>query len=286
MNWLTAAELTGPRLRLDALTPGDAEGFVAALGDADSAAAVTQHLSYAPPASVDQARVLIEQAVADPGRVPYAQRLRATGELVGTTSFYDIDSTNRAIAIGHTWLAQPYWRTGLNSESKLLMLRYAFDRLGAERVVWHTDIRNTRSQAAIERLGAVKEGVLRHHRIRRDGSWRDTVTYAMLGEEWPAAKRKLLDVVPLALRRVDVENRYVARFGDEHVAEIDYVPQGSVLYVTHTGTSPEWRHCGIAARITRHALDDMRSRGLGVRAGCSYTRSFLAEHPAYADLLA
>jgi RimJ/RimL family protein N-acetyltransferase/predicted GNAT family acetyltransferase len=286
VNWFTPAELVGPRLRLDALTPEDAEGFVTALGDAGSARAVTQHLSYAPPASVAQARVLIERAVADPGRVAYAQRLRATGELLGTTSFYDIDPTNRAIAIGHTWLAQPYWRTGLNSESKLLMLRHAFDRLGAERVVWHTDIRNTRSQAAIERLGAVKEGVLRHHRIRRDGSWRDTVTYAMLGEEWPAAKRRLVDAVPLTLRRIDVENRYVARFGDEHVAEIDYVPQGSVLYVKHTGTAPAWRHCGIAARITRHALDDMRSRGLGIRAGCSYTRSFLADHPGYADLVA
>ena len=209
-----------------------------------------------------------------------------TGELVGTTSFYDIDPANRAIAIGHTWLAQPYWRTGLNSESKLLMLRHAFDGLGAERVVWHTDIANTRSQAAIERLGAVREGVLRHHRIRRDGSWRDTVTYAMLQQDWPAAKRRLLDAVPLALSRVEAENRYVARFGDEHVAEIDYVPQGSLIYVTHTGTAAEWRHCGIAARITRHALDDMRSRGLGVRAGCSYTRSFLADHPEYADLIA
>jgi len=285
VDWFIAAELTGPRLRLDALTPADAEGFVASLGDADSAAAVTQHLSYAPPVSVADARGLIEQAVADPGRVAYAQRLRETGEFVGTTSFYDIDRANRGIAIGHTWLARPYWRTGLNSESKLLMLRHAFDRLGAERVVWHTDIANTRSQVAIERLGAVKEGVLRHHRVRRDGSWRDTVTYAMLRQEWPAAKRRLLDAVPLALSRIDVDNRYVARFGDEHVAEIDYLPQGSLLFVTHTGTSPEWRHCGVAARITRHALDDMRSRGLGVRAGCSYTRSFLAGHPEYADLI-
>jgi predicted GNAT family acetyltransferase len=204
---------------------------------------------------------------------------------VGTTSFYDIDPVNRAVAIGHTWLAESHWRTGLNSESKLLMLRRAFDLLGAERVVWHTDLRNTRSQAAIERLGADREGVLRHHRLRRDGSWRDTVTYSMLRDEWPGAKRRLVEALPLEVVRLDAEDRYVAWFGDEHVAEIDYLPQGSVMYVTHTGTSPSWRHCGIAARITSAALDDMRSRGLSVRAGCSYTRSYLAGHPEYADLL-
>ena len=286
VDWFTPAVLAGPRLQLDALTAADAEAFGAALGDADSAAAVTEHLSYAPPASAAEARALIQRAVADPGRVAYAQRIRETGEFVGTSSFYDIDPGNRALAIGHTWLAQPHWRTGLNSESKLLMLRHAFDRLGAERVVWHTDNRNIRSQSAIERLGAVKEGVLRHHRIRRDGSWRDTVSYSMLSAEWLPAKRRLVEAVPLEIERADADNRYVARFGDEHVAEIDYIPQDSLLYVTHTGTASQWRQCGIAARITRYALDDMRSRGLSVRAGCSYTRSFLAEHREYADLIA
>ena len=79
----------------------------------------------------------------------------------------------------------------MNSESKLILLTRAFAELGAERVVWHTDVRNTRSQAAIERLGATREGVLRHHRIRRDGSWRDTVQYSMLSADWPAAKSRL-----------------------------------------------------------------------------------------------
>ena len=73
------------------------------------------------------------------------------------------------------------------------MLTRAFEGLGAERVVWHTDIRNVRSQEAIARLGAQREGVLRHHRIRMDGSWRDTVQLAMLAEEWPAARARLLD---------------------------------------------------------------------------------------------
>ena len=76
-------------------------------------------------------------------------------------------------------------------ESKLLLLTHAFETLAAVRVVWHTDIRNARSQAAIERLGAQKEGVLRKHRLRRDGTWRDTVQYAMTDDEWPAAAAAL-----------------------------------------------------------------------------------------------
>ena len=120
-----------------------------------------------------------------------SKRLRESGAFVGTTSFYEIDPAMRSLAIGHTWLARPYWRTGVNTESKLLMLSRAFDELGAERVVWHTDIRNVRSQAAIERLGASREGVLRHQRIRPDGSWRDTVQYSMLSAEWPEARRRL-----------------------------------------------------------------------------------------------
>ena len=116
---------------------------------------------------------------------------RATGECVGTTSFYEISPETRALAIGYTWIGRRHWRTAVNTASKLTMLTRAFDGLGAERVVWHTDIRNVRSQAAIERLGAVREGVLRHHRIRLDGSWRDTVQYSMLAQEWPAVRERL-----------------------------------------------------------------------------------------------
>ena len=82
-----------------------------------------------------------------------------------------------------------WWRTGHNTESKLLMLTHAFETLGAARVVWHTDIHNERSQAAIARLGATREGELRKHRIRRDGSWRTTVQYSMTDDDWPGAKR-------------------------------------------------------------------------------------------------
>jgi N-acetyltransferase len=124
-------------------------------------------------------------------RLPFAQLDAVTGEFAGTTSFYEVNPAQRALGIGHTWLGQRWWRTGHNAEAKLLLLSHAFETLGAVRVVWHTDIRNTRSQAAIERLGAAREGVLRKHRRRADGSWRDTVQYAMVDDDWPAAKTAL-----------------------------------------------------------------------------------------------
>ncbi len=124
-------------------------------------------------------------------RFPYAQFDAATGEFAGTTSLYDVSPSLRTLAIGHTWLGRRWWRTGHNTESKLLLLTYAFDDLGAVRVVWHTDIYNVRSQDAIARLGATREGVLRKHRLRRDGSWRDTVQYAMTDDDWPAVRDRL-----------------------------------------------------------------------------------------------
>ena len=183
--------LAGPALRLVPLRLSDAGDFLAALGGPDEAAEVVRHLTYHPPENLEQTRKIILAALTDPDRVPYAQRLADTGEFVGTTSFYEISEVMRSIAIGHTWIGRRFWRTGVNRESKLIMLSRAFEDLGAERVVWHTDIRNDRSQAAIARLGATREGVLRHHRIRRDGSWRDTVQYSMLRAEWPDVKDRL-----------------------------------------------------------------------------------------------
>jgi len=190
MSWTAPVTLAGRRLTLTPLRLGDAADFVRALGDLDEAAAVTAHLSYRSP-DLPGARRIIATLLTTPGQLPFSQRLTGSGELVGTTSFYEVDEARRSLAIGHTWLAQRVWRTGLNTESKLLMLGHAFGTLGAERVVWHTDIRNLRSQAAIERLGATREGVLRHHRVRPDGSLRDTVQYAMVAHEWPAVRERL-----------------------------------------------------------------------------------------------
>lgn len=178
-------------MRLSPLEHDDADDFLAALGNNAEAAEVLEHFTFAAPRDLGAVHAVIQQALDTPDRRAYTQRLRSTGQFVGCTSFYEIDPVLRALAIGQTWLGRRYWRTGVNTESKLIMLRRAFDELGAERVVWHTDIRNVRSQAAIERLGAQLEGVLRHHRIRPDGSWRDTVQFSMLSAEWPAARARL-----------------------------------------------------------------------------------------------
>ena len=190
-DWWDAPVLTGPFLTLVPLTLSDAADLLAALAEPPAAAQVLEHMRLAVPDDLDGARAQIQQAMDNPDRIAYGMRIRASGEFVGTTSFYEISPETRALAIGYTWIGRRHWRTGVNTASKLIMLTRAFDGLGAERVVWHTDIRNVRSQAAIERLGAVREGVLRHHRIRLDGSWRDTVQYSMLAEEWPAVRERL-----------------------------------------------------------------------------------------------
>ena len=190
-GWFDAPPLRTPRLRLDALRLADAPAFLGALGSPAERDEVLAHLRYPPMTDVAAARTVVAAALTDRDRVAYAQRL-TDGTFVGTTSFYEIAPAVRALAIGHTWVGRPWWRTFVNTESKLAMLTRAFDGLGAERVVWHTDIRNLRSQDAITRLGAQREGVLRHHRVRRDGSWRDTVQLAMLAEEWPAVRARLL----------------------------------------------------------------------------------------------
>jgi RimJ/RimL family protein N-acetyltransferase len=109
------------------------------------------------------------------------------------TTYHDIDTNLRALGIGHTMVGRKWWRTGVNTEAKLMLLERAFDVLGAERVFWYTDILNERSQQAIARLGASRDGLIRRQRRRPDGSWRDTVVFAMTADEWPAAARRLRD---------------------------------------------------------------------------------------------
>ena len=122
---------------------------------------------------------------------PFAQVDVASGRAVGVTTYRDVDERNRTLEVGGTWIGRPWWRTAINSEAKLLFLGHAFETLGANRVAIKTDIRNERSQAAIARLGAVREGVLRHQYVRRDGSLRDTVMYSIVPEEWPAVRSNL-----------------------------------------------------------------------------------------------
>jgi RimJ/RimL family protein N-acetyltransferase len=193
--------LTGRLVRLQPLAAEHLSGYLAAAGTGEDAEDIfrwvmTPGSTSGAPRTLEDARTDIAAALAARARgerFAYAQFDAVTGEFAGTTSYYDVVPAARTVSIGHTWLGKRWWRRGHNTESKLLMLSHAFDTLGAARVVWHTDIYNTRSQAAIARLGATREGELRKHRIRRDGSWRTTVQYSMTDDDWPAARRFLTE---------------------------------------------------------------------------------------------
>jgi RimJ/RimL family protein N-acetyltransferase len=116
---------------------------------------------------------------------------QASGLAIGCTRYLDIRPAHRALEIGGTWYAVDYQRTGVNTECKLLLLRHAFEALGCVRVQLKTDLRNERSQRATERIGGVREGVLRKQMILPDGHQRWTVMYSILDEEWPAVKSRL-----------------------------------------------------------------------------------------------
>ena len=122
---------------------------------------------------------------------PWAVRRLDTGAAVGMTSFCNIDQPNRHVEIGHTWIAREAQRTAVNTASKLLLLAHAFERCDAIAVEFRTHWHNRQSRAAIERLGARQDGVLRNHRIGPDGSLRDTVVYSILPHEWPGVRRHL-----------------------------------------------------------------------------------------------
>jgi N-acetyltransferase len=123
--------------------------------------------------------------------MPFAVRELASDRIVGSTRFFNVDNANRRLEIGHTWYAQSAQRSPVNTECKLLLLTHAFETLGCIAVEFRTDWFNHRSQAAIERLGAKRDGVLRNHMIMPDGRIRDTVVYSILQSEWPGVKINL-----------------------------------------------------------------------------------------------
>lgn len=123
--------------------------------------------------------------------LPFAVIHLASGKAIGATRYLEIRPGDRSLEIGGTWYGKAYQRTAVNTESKYLLLKHAFEDLGCIRVQFKTDLRNVRSQQAIERLGAVKEGILRNHRILPDGTIRHSVYYSIIAEEWLEVKQRL-----------------------------------------------------------------------------------------------
>jgi uncharacterized protein len=193
-SWLTPAPLRGEHVALEPLDMSHVDGLFAAIASDD----VFEFLPRETIRTREGMAGLIAEALRmhqNGYRVPYVTLDARTGEVIGSTSYYAPNETDRSIAIGHTMTARSRWRTGVNTESKLLLLERAFDVLGAVRVEWHTDLNNWRSQRAIERLGAVREGVLRRHKLRENGTWRDTVLYSMTDQEWPTAQARLREML-------------------------------------------------------------------------------------------
>lgn len=124
-------------------------------------------------------------------RIPFAVIDLATGKAAGSTSYLDIRPRDRTVEIGWTWLTPRLWGTKANTEAKFLLMRHAFEDLQVGRVAIKTDLRNQRSQRAIAKLGATREGVWRNHRLLSTGQYRHTVYYSVINSEWPAVRRRL-----------------------------------------------------------------------------------------------
>jgi RimJ/RimL family protein N-acetyltransferase len=146
-------------------------------------------------ASLADMQAYVAEALAEQARgvsLPFVVVEKATGKAIGSTRYGNIDRGDRRLEIGWTWYAAPWQRTAVNTETKRLLLGHAFDDLGAIRVELKTDALNEKSRRAIERLGAVQEGIFRSHKIvRPSGRIRDTVYYSILAEEWPAVRDRL-----------------------------------------------------------------------------------------------
>ena len=182
--------LKGKNARLEPLNATHAQGLFAIGQDEET----WRYLLRPRLASPADAQSFVEEALrfeTTGTQLPFVIIDQKSNRIAGSTRYLDIRPNDRAIEIGSTWLGREFQRTAINTECKYLLLRYAFDELGMVRVTLKTDARNKRSQRAIERLGATREGVLRKHMVLWDGYIRDTVYYSILNSEWPWVRQRL-----------------------------------------------------------------------------------------------
>ena len=190
MAYIEPVILSGRGIKLEPLALNHEVGLRAAATDGE-----LWRLRVTSVPEPEQTRKYIEDALAmrEAGnRFAFAVLEAETGTVLGSSSYHDIVPAVRRVEIGWTWYAKRCQRTHVNSVAKLLLMTHAFETVGCQVVGWRTDNFNFASQAAIERLGAKKDGVIRGHALRRDGTVRDTVMYSMRAGEWPEAKAQLL----------------------------------------------------------------------------------------------
>lgn len=182
--------LTGTHVRLEPIRLEHAEALYPHAMEPD----IWLYMPYGPIDSLERVRWWVGEMLRkqrEDGDLPFVTIDAASGMPIGATRFMDVQPANRAVEIGGTWLGKAHRRTAANTEAKFLMLRHAFETYGCVRVQIKTDLRNERSQRAIERLGAVREGVLRKNMIMPDGFVRSSVYYSIIDDEWPAVKARL-----------------------------------------------------------------------------------------------
>ncbi len=187
---ITTVTLTGSTIRLEPISLA----HVPALTVAGRDESIWQYMPYGlvttEAAMTNWVSQMLRQQ-AEGTDLPFAVVHQATNQAIGATRYMDIRLAHRGLEIGGTWYAREHQRTPANTEAKYLLMRHAFEVLGCVRVQLKTDLRNERSQRAIERLGAVREGVLREHILMADGYRRSSVYYSVLAAEWPAVKARL-----------------------------------------------------------------------------------------------
>jgi N-acetyltransferase len=181
--------LEGERVRLIPLESSHADGLFEAGNDPRIWKGIMEPIE-----SIEDAQNMAAGALEDQkqnGSLPFTVFDKESEKIVGSTRLFDVIPSHRQLEIGHTWYHPAVWRSRVNTECKYLLLMHSFEVLDMVRVQIKTDLRNTQSQAAIARLGAVKEGVLRQHRILFDGYIRDTVMFSVINHEWPEVKARL-----------------------------------------------------------------------------------------------
>ncbi len=186
--------LTGRLVRLEPLS----EAHVPDLAIAGSDEAIWNFMPYGLVTTETKMRAWVQEILSRQARgtdIVFAVIHLGTGRVVGSTRYMDIQRPHRGLEIGGTWYAREHRRTGVNTECKYLLLRHAFEGLGCIRVQLKTDARNEPSQRAIERIGAVREGVLRNHMIMPDGHFRHSVYYSIIDSEWPQVKAGLEQIM-------------------------------------------------------------------------------------------
>ncbi len=186
--------LTGKIVRLAPLSPD----HIPDLAIAGKDESIWTFMRYGPVTTEPEMRRFVDNLLTLQERgsdLPFTVISLETGKAIGMTRYMNIERSNRSLEIGGTWYAVDYQRTGVNTECKFLLLGHAFENLGCIRVQIKTDLRNERSQRAIERIGAVKEGVLRDHMVLPDGTVRSSVFYSILAREWPSVKQRLMKML-------------------------------------------------------------------------------------------